>query len=152
LIWYFVILGFIVTVFILVMRKRDVKKIEIYPTSSFQMSRVEDELFKKVNDYREEIGLDILAFEGYMFSLARERVQYWIDNGIKNGNLHINFFGHREPYMERAKDIAELANYGYHDDFEAFKQSSMHRNAMLLYWRFMAVSIEDGYCCVILAR
>ena len=96
-----------------------------------------------------------LVYHGILQTYANERVQYWIDNNIRTGNLHDVCLGAQFKYTDNGyfEYIMELANFGITFDLNSFINSPTH-NAELLRgdYKYIAVSMKGGYCCLVLSK
>lgn len=134
-------------------KKSSTTKQGIVKTSIDEMDINELELALEINQWILDNGLEALEIDEYLLTLAKFRTNHWEKVGEKE-NLHFEFFGHRQPYLDNGYEcVLEITNYGIYDDFESFKKSDSHNEAMLLPGLTgIAVSINKNWCCVVLGK
>lgn len=118
---------------------------------ALDISDDEWDLMQKINNYRFINNKENFKSDFYLLGLAKTRTGYLIEKS-ETVHLHYKFLGHRQHYLTKFNKIAELALYGYINQLDALKNSKEHNKTLLMDWKYIAVSIEGRYTCVILGK
>jgi len=155
------IISLSILAYILISNQKRKKKIVFEQSNWFTWTEREVELFVKINKHRIANGADLLYADDSMFQLANTRTNFWITNDYTHkDNLHENFFGHRQKYMDMGlQNISENISFGYENTvFEKWVESENHnKNMIKKEWVYAGISIERNHndkllVCLILAR